>query len=75
MRADEKNKPKKHSRKKYFLSLEMNLFFTNFFFPKIGNIYLMRALGRKKTMVFFGNARPKSNARAYLKQRKKNIVA
>ena len=28
----------------------------------------MRALG----MVFFGNARPKSNARAHLKQRKKH---
>ena len=32
----------------------------------------MRALGRKKTHVFFGNAQPKSNARAHLKQRKKN---
>ena len=32
---------------------------------------LMRALGRKN-MVFFGNARPKSNARAHLKQRKNN---
>ena len=31
----------------------------------------MRALGRKKHTFFFGNARPKSNARAYLKQRKK----
>ena len=31
----------------------------------------MRALGREKTHVFFGNARPKSNARAHLKQRKK----
>ena len=30
--------------------------------------------GQKKTHVFFGNARPKSNARAHLKQ-KKNIVA
>ena len=30
--------------------------------------------GHKKTLVFFGNARPKSNARAHLKQ-KKNIVA
>ena len=33
----------------------------------------MRALGRKNYM-FFGNARPKSNARTHLKQRK-NIVA
>ena len=39
-------------------------------FLKIGN-NLMRALGRKETHVFFGNARPKSNARAHLKQRKK----
>ena len=29
----------------------------------------------KKHMVFFGNARPKSNARPHLKQSKKNIVA
>ena len=36
------------------------------FFSEIGN-NLMRALGRKKHM-FFGNARPKSNARAHLKQ-------
>ena len=32
----------------------------------------MRALGRKKPHVFLGNARPKSNARAHLKQRKKH---
>ena len=33
----------------------------------------MRALGRKKHMFFlFGNARPKSNACAHLKQRKKH---
>ena len=32
----------------------------------------MRVLGRKKTHVFFGNALPKSNARAHLKQRKKH---
>ena len=29
-------------------------------------------LGRKNTMFFFGNARPKFNARAHLKQRKKH---
>ena len=34
----------------------------------------MRALGRKNTCFFLGNARPKSNAHAHLKQRK-NIVA
>ena len=39
-------------------------------FSKIGN-NSMRALGRKKHM-FFGNARPKSNARNHLKQRKKH---
>ena len=33
----------------------------------------MRALGEKKFMSFFGNAWPKSNARAHLKQRK-NVV-
>ena len=31
----------------------------------------MRALGRKNTC-FFGNVRPKSNARAHLKQREKH---
>ena len=41
------------------------------FFSKIGN-NSMRALGRKKTHVFFGNAWSKSNARAHLKQRKKH---
>ena len=34
----------------------------------------MRALGRKKKHVFFGNARPKSNARAHVKQRKKHRI-
>ena len=60
----------------------MNLFFfgmfllstkIKWFFSKIGNIS-MRAWAEKNTMFFFGNARPKSNARAHLKQRK-NIVA
>ena len=32
----------------------------------------MRPLGIKKHMVFFGNALPKSNATAHLKQRKKH---
>ena len=41
------------------------------FFPEIGN-NIMRALGRKKTIFVSGNARPKSNARAHLKQRKKH---
>ena len=49
----------------------------NVFYPskfnvsEIGNTP-MRALGRKKPTCFFGNARPKSNARAHLKQRKKH---
>ena len=57
----------------------MNLFFfgmfflstkIKFFFSKIGN-NSMRAMGKKNRMFFFGNARPKSNARTDLKQRKK----
>ena len=32
----------------------------------------MRAWAEKNTMFFLGNARPKSNARAHLKQRKKH---
>ena len=57
------------------LSLEAKMFFFGMFFlsleffSEIGN-NLMRALGRKKTHVFFYNARPKSNARAHLEQRK-----
>ena len=47
----------------FFLSPEISLFF-----PEIGN-NPMRALGRN-----FGNALPKSNARAHIKQRK-NIEA
>ena len=41
------------------------------FFSKIGN-YSMCALGKKNPCFFFGNARPKSNARAHLKQKKKH---
>ena len=40
------------------------------FFSKIGN-NSMRAEQEKNTS-FFGNARPKSNVRAHLKQRKKH---
>ena len=47
----------------FFLSTEIKWVF----FLKIGNNYSIRALG------IFGNARPKSNARAHVKQRK-NIV-
>ena len=58
----------------FFLFPEMNLFFfrnvflstkIKCFFSKIGN-NLMQALGRKKHMFFFGNARPKSNACALI---------
>ena len=58
----------------------MNLFFfgmfllstkIKWFFSKIGNNQ-MRAWAEKNSMFFFGNARPKSNARAHLKQRKKH---
>ena len=82
MRATKKTS-KKNIAGKIFLSLEMNLFFFGIFFlspeidcffSEIGNNQ-MRALGRKKTCSFLGNARSKSNACAHLKQRKKNIVA
>ena len=56
----------------------MNLFFSKCFLyiPKLtvffGNQQQSNArAGQKKTPGFFGNARPKSNARAHLKQRKK----
>ena len=60
----------------------MNLFFLEMFFlsPEIdwvffGNRQQFNArAGQIKTRVFSGNARPKSNACAHLKQRK-NIVA
>ena len=71
-----KNKQKKHSRNFFLISRNELVFFEMFFsspeidcfFPKIGN-NLMRTLSRKKHM-FFWNARPKSNVRAHLKQRK-----
>ena len=85
MRVTEKKK--KHSWENIFISLNEFFFWNGFFlewfflgmffylpkltiFLEIGNS-LMRALGRKNTC-FFGNARPKSNARAHLKQRKKH---
>ena len=49
----------------FFLSPEIDCFFS-----EIGD-NLMPALGRKQNTCFF-NARPKSNARAHLKQRKKH---
>ena len=58
----------------------MNLFFFSacFFYPPklvvfFGNRQQSNArAGQKKTHVFFSNARPKSNARAHVKQRKKH---
>ena len=55
----------------FFLFPEIIIFLISRFFLEIGN-NPMRAMGGKKTHVFFGNALPKSNARAHLKQRKKH---
>ena len=49
-----------------------------FYLPKLTGFFGNRQqsnarAGHKKHMFFFGNALPKSNARAHLKQRKKNI--
>ena len=79
MRATKKTSKKKHSWRNTFYLSKWNCFFFGMFFylPKLTGFFseigknLMRALGRKKH-VFFGNARPKSNARAHLKQRKKH---
>ena len=49
----------------FFLSMKIE-----WFFSKIGKNSMVR-WAEKKHMFFFGNARPKSNARAHLKQRKK----
>ena len=74
MRATKKTSKKNIAGKiffiprKVFLSPEIESFFL-----EIDN-NLMRALGRKN-ICLFGNARPNSNARAHLKQRKKNKVA
>ena len=73
-----KKQAKNIVEKKFFYFLKWTCFFFEMFFlstkikcffSKIGK-NLMRALGRKKTR-FFGNARPKSNVRAHVKQRKK----
>ena len=78
MRATKKtNKIKTWLKKSFFYPLKWTCFFDMFFylpkltgfFSKIGNN--LRALGRKKHMVF-GNTRPKCNARAHLKPRKKH---
>ena len=56
----------------------MNLFFSKYFFlsPEINRFFrklatIQCACLAEKTYVFSGDARPKSNARAHLKQRKK----
>ena len=80
MRSIKKTSKKNIAGKIFFISRNKLVFFSkcfflspgmDCFFPKIGN-NLMRTLGRKKHMFcFFGNALPKSNERAHLKQRKK----
>ena len=76
MRATKKTSKKKHSWKKVFLFPEMNLFFFGMFFylPKL-NVFFRKSAtiqcARWAEKTHFGNALPKSNARAHLKQRKK----
>ena len=63
----------------FFLFPEIIFFLRNvFLYPEIncffGNRQQSNARARqKKNMFFFGNARPKSNARAHVKQRKKGL--
>ena len=64
MRATKKKQANKHSWKTVFLSIERNVFF------KSATIQCAR--WSEKNTFFFGNALPKSNARAHLKQRKKH---
>ena len=58
----------------YFISRDEHVFFGTFFFiSQIDCFFRNRQqsnarAGQKKTHVFFGNAQPKSNARAHLKQ-------
>ena len=67
---------KKKLEKIFVISRNELVFFRNVFLsPEIDSFFeidnnLMSALGRIKTHVFLGNARPKSNA--HLKQRKKH---
>ena len=76
---EKKQAKKKRSWKKNILSLEKNLFFSECFFylPKLTVFFRnpqqsKARAGQKKTHVFFGNARPKSKARAHLKRGKKH---
>ena len=72
---------KKHSWKKKKI-LKLNCFFPECFFIHQNKMFFFRksatiqcARWAEKNHAFFGNVRPKSNLRAHLKQRKKNIVA
>ena len=75
MRAAKK-KAKKTKLEKSFLFPEINLFFLTIFLTTeidffFENRQQFNARAGQKKHGFFGNARPKSNALAHLKQRKK----
>ena len=75
MRATKKKQAKKTIAGQIFvISRSEIVFFRNVFFISrifFGNRQQSNArAGQKKTMFFFDNARPKSNARAHLEQRK-----
>ena len=76
MRATKKQTNKSIAGKMFFYLLFVSQWVfsspeVSCFFRKSATIYNSHA-GQKKTHVFFGNARPKSDARAHLKQRKKH---
>ena len=75
-------KKQKKNITEFFFFLEMKLVFFGMFFylPKLNDFFrkwatIQSARWAEKNTCFFGNARSKSNARAHLRQRKKNIVA
>ena len=73
--GDEKNKQNENIAGKMFFIIFRNKlgFFRNVFYLfYFGNRQQFNARAGQKKHVFFGNARPKSNARAHLKQRKNN---
>ena len=76
MRATKKASKKKRSWEKYIWSYEKNLFFLRMFFylPKLTVFFRKSAAIQYAHMFFFGNALPKSNARAHLKQRKNTVA-
>ena len=82
IRATKKNKQKKIAGKIFYYLLKKICFFYRkfgmfFYLPKLTGFFSNQQhsdarAGQKKTHVLFlGNALPKSNARAHLKQRKK----